>query len=148
MESKSEQLGSMECARRALASVLVTAMTIFVMPFGAQVDASAKQQICLGGATPHSQTIAACSFVLAGAASTEPKEFAFIFPRNVGQDTNSALAAAIVVVLFFAIRAGVAHIGGDKLSKRAATALALLILVVLMASVVGGDLLIEAMTSR
>jgi hypothetical protein len=60
------------------------------------------------------------------------------------RDGGAAAAVIVVMVLVFAIRAAIARIIGDKVSKRVANAIVLTVLVLLIASVIGGVLLIEA----
>ena len=64
---------------RTFAGVVLTAITIVATTSGAHADAPAEQRTCLDDATPNSQRIAACSFIITDAAPAEPKDLARVY---------------------------------------------------------------------
>ena len=63
---------------RALASVILTAVTVILVPSGAQAEAP-PSRICQDNATPPAQRAAACSFVLTNAPPAETRELARVY---------------------------------------------------------------------
>jgi len=64
---------------RVLAGVVLTAVTVIMMPSGAQAQASSQQRICLEDATPPAQRTAACSFVITNAPPADARELTRIY---------------------------------------------------------------------
>jgi tetratricopeptide (TPR) repeat protein len=69
----------MERAMRVLAGLMLTAVTVIMMPSCAQAQAPSQQRICLDDAAPPAQRTAACSFVITNAPPAEANELARIY---------------------------------------------------------------------
>jgi tetratricopeptide (TPR) repeat protein len=69
----------MERAMRVLAGLMLTAVTVIMMPSCAQAQAPSQQRICLDDAAPPAQRTAACSFIITNAPPAEAKELARIY---------------------------------------------------------------------
>ena len=69
----------MRTMMRVLASVILTAVTVIMVPSGAQAEASPELRMCLDNATPQAQRVAACSSVITNAPPAEAKELARIY---------------------------------------------------------------------
>jgi tetratricopeptide (TPR) repeat protein len=79
MQPATQPSRNMERAMRALASMVLTAITVIAMPSGAQADASSEQRVCLDNASTKEQRIAACSFVIRNAPPVEARELARLY---------------------------------------------------------------------
>jgi tetratricopeptide (TPR) repeat protein len=79
MQAMTEQPRNTERAMRALVRVLLTAVAVIMMTFGAQAEAPPEQRACLDNATRNDQRIVACSFVISNAPPVEPKELARVY---------------------------------------------------------------------
>jgi tetratricopeptide (TPR) repeat protein len=64
---------------RAIARVIVTAVTAIMATSGAQAQAPSQQRICLDDATPPAQRTAACTIVLTNTPPADAKELARVY---------------------------------------------------------------------
>jgi tetratricopeptide (TPR) repeat protein len=64
---------------RVLASVVLAAVTVIMMPPGAKADAPSELRTCLDNTTPQDQKVAACSSVITIAPPTTARELARVY---------------------------------------------------------------------
>lgn len=64
---------------RVLASVVLAAVTVMMVPLSARADAPSELRMCLDNTTPQDQKVAACSFVITNAPPTAARELARVY---------------------------------------------------------------------